>query len=108
DSLDVSSDLTTLAREPVGVVSAGAKAILDLPRTLEMLETLGVPVVGVKTNDFPAFYVTSSGLQLEHRVEGAEDAAGFLRAHWSLGLGGVILANPIPKAHELDKKSIDK
>jgi pseudouridine-5'-phosphate glycosidase len=108
DSLDVSSDLTTLAKEPVAVVSAGAKAILDLPRTLEMLETLGVPVIGVRTDEFPAFYVTSSGLPLEHRVDSAAEAAALLRAHWSLGLGGVLLAHPIPKAHELDKKTIDR
>jgi pseudouridine-5'-phosphate glycosidase len=108
DSLDVSSDLTTIAKEPVAVVSAGAKAILDLPRTLEMLETLGVPVVGVRTNDFPAFYVGASGLSLEHRVEGPDDAAKLLRTHWSLGLGGLLLANPIPKAHELDRRQIDK
>jgi pseudouridylate synthase len=108
DTLDVSSDLTTLAKEQVAVVSAGAKAILDLPRTLEALETLGVPVVGVRTDEFPAFYVTSSGLPLEHRVDSAEEAARLLRAHWSLGLGGVLLAHPIPKAHELDRKAIDK
>jgi pseudouridine-5'-phosphate glycosidase len=107
DGLDVSSDLTTLAKEPVAVVSAGAKAILDLPRTLEMLETLGVPVIGVRTDEFPAFYVASSGLPLEHRVDSAKDAAALLRAHWSLGLNGVLLANPIPKAHQLDKKTID-
>jgi pseudouridylate synthase len=107
DFLDISSDLTTMGKEPVAVVSSGAKAILDLPRTLEMLETLGVPVVGVKTDEFPAFYVTSSGLKLEHRVDSAEDAAKLLHTHWSLGLGGVLLANPIPKAHELDKKVID-
>ncbi|HEX8950777.1 MAG TPA: pseudouridine-5'-phosphate glycosidase, partial [Polyangia bacterium] len=65
DSGDVSSDLTTLAREPVAVVSAGCKAILDLPRTLEMLETLAVPVLGVRTNEFPAFYTYTSGLPLE-------------------------------------------
>jgi pseudouridine-5'-phosphate glycosidase len=108
DSLDVSSDLTTLAREPVAVVSAGAKAILDLPRTLEMLETLGVPVVGVRTDEFPAFYVASSGLGLEHRVDSAGEAAQLLKAHWALGLHGVLLAHPIPKAHELDKKAIDR
>ena len=83
DSGDVSSDLTTLAREPVAVVSAGCKAILDLPRTLEMLETLAVPVLGVRTNEFPAFYTYTSGLPLEHRVETAEDAAQICRAHWS-------------------------
>jgi pseudouridine-5'-phosphate glycosidase len=108
DSGDVSSDLGVLAREPVAVVSAGAKAILDLPRTLETLETLGVPVVGVRTHEFPAFYTFTSGLPLEHRVETAEEAARLLSAHWSLGLGGVLLANPIPKAHQLDPQAIDQ
>jgi pseudouridine-5'-phosphate glycosidase len=108
DSMDVSSDLTTLSREAVAVVSAGAKAILDLPRTLEVLETLAVPVVGVRCDEFPAFYVASSGLKLEHRVDSPADAAKLLRAHWSLGFAGVLLANPIPKAHELDGKVIDR
>jgi pseudouridine-5'-phosphate glycosidase len=107
DLLDVSSDLTTLGHEPVAVVSAGAKAILDLPRTLEMLETLGVPVVGVRADEFPAFYVTTSGLKLEHRVDTPDEAARLCAAHWALGLGGVLLANPIPKAHELDRVVID-
>ncbi len=108
DTGDVSSDLTTLGREAVAVVSAGAKAILDLPRTLEKLETLGVPVVGVRCDEFPAFYVASSGLALEHRVDTADEAARLLAAHWSLGLFGVLLANPIPKAHELDRAVIDR
>jgi pseudouridine-5'-phosphate glycosidase len=107
DSMDVSSDLTTLAREPVAVVSAGAKAILDLPRTMEMLETLGVLVVGVRTSELPAFYTRASGLQLEHRVDSAEEAARLLQAHWSLdSRRGVLLANPIPKAHELDPEAV--
>jgi pseudouridylate synthase len=108
DGLDVSSDLTTLAKEPVAVVSSGPKAILDLGRTLERLETLGVPVIGVCTDELPAFYVRSSGLRLEHRVESAEEAARLLRAHWSLGLSGVLLANPIPEAAELDPTSISQ
>jgi pseudouridylate synthase len=105
---DVSSDLTTLQKEPVAVVSAGAKAILDLPRTLEMLETLGVLILGVRTDELPAFYTRSSGLKLEHRVESAAEAALHLHAHWSLhGERGVLIANPIPKAHEMDKAAID-
>ncbi|HZS41297.1 MAG TPA: pseudouridine-5'-phosphate glycosidase [Polyangia bacterium] len=109
DGMDVSSDLGTLAREPVAVVSAGCKAILDLPRTLEALETLGVLVLGVRTDEFPAFYTRTSGLglMLEHRVDSAEDAARVLHAHWSLQRSGVLLANPIPKAHELDRATID-
>jgi pseudouridine-5'-phosphate glycosidase len=109
DASDVSSDLGTMAREPVAVVSAGAKAILDLPRTLEMLETLGVLVVGVRTDELPAFYTRSSGLFLEHRVDTPDEAARLLHAHWSLhGARGVLLANPIPKPHELDRATIDR
>jgi pseudouridine-5'-phosphate glycosidase len=108
DSGDVSSDLTTLAREPVAVVSAGCKAILDLPRTLEMLETLAVPVLGVRTNEFPAFYTYSSGLPLEHRVDTADEAADICHTHWSLGQAGVLIANPIPRAHALDAAQIDR
>lgn len=108
DSGDVSSDLVTLGREPVAVVSAGGKAILDLPRTLEMLETLAVPVLGVRTNELPAFYTYSSGLPLEHRVDSADEAARICHAHWELGGAGVLLANPIPRAHALDRDLIDR
>jgi len=108
DSSDVSSDLTTLARTPICVVSAGMKAILDLPRTLEMLETLGVPVIGMRTDELPAFYTRGSGLLLEHRVEDAREAAVLLRHHFALHPGGVVLANPIPKAHALDRDLIDR
>jgi pseudouridine-5'-phosphate glycosidase len=108
DSGDVSSDLTTLAREPVAVVSAGCKAILDLSRTLEMLETLAVPVLGVRTNEFPAFYTYSSGLPLEHRIESADQAARVCHTHWSLGHAGIVIANPIPRAHALDAAQINR
>jgi pseudouridylate synthase len=108
DASDVSSDLTTLARVPVAVVSAGMKAILDLPRTLEMLETLGVPVIGVRTDELPAFYTRGSGLVLEHRVENAAEAALVVHHHFALHEGGVLLANPIPKAHALDRDSIER
>lgn len=103
DALDVSSDLTTLASEPVVVVSAGAKAILDLPRTLEYLETLGVPVVGYQTSELPAFYTRASGLGLVHRVDSPSAAAALLAAHFAvLPQRGVLLANPIPAADALD------
>jgi pseudouridine-5'-phosphate glycosidase len=108
DSGDVSSDLTTLARESVAVVSAGCKAILDLSRTLEMLETLAVPVLGVRTSEFPAFYTYSSGLPLEHRIESADEAARVCHAHWSLGHAGIVVANPIPRAHALDAAQINR
>jgi pseudouridine-5'-phosphate glycosidase len=103
DDADVSSDLTTLARERIAVVSAGAKAILDLPRTLEVLETLGVLVLGYRTDELPAFYTRSSGLRLEHRVDDAEAAARVLRARFALDEGGVLVANPIPAEHALDE-----
>src|SRR5262249_731005 len=80
DAADISSDLTTLAREPIVVVSAGAKAILDLPRTLEALETLGVLVIGYRTTTLPAFYSRSSGLRLEHRADDASGVARIVRA----------------------------
>jgi pseudouridine-5'-phosphate glycosidase len=108
DGLDISSDLTTLAREPVAVVSAGCKTILDLPRTLEVLETLGVLTVGVRTQELPAFYVYTSGLPLEHRVDSAEEAAELVTAHFALRQSGILFANPIPKAHALDAAAIDR
>jgi pseudouridine-5'-phosphate glycosidase len=95
---DVSADLGELARSPVCVVSAGPKAILDLPATAEALETLGVPVLGYQTSELPAFYAASSGVTLEHRVEHPAGAAAVLRLHWD-GLGrreGVLLCVPPP------------
>jgi pseudouridylate synthase len=96
---DVSADLLELARSPVCVVSAGPKAILDVPATAEALETLGVPVVGFGTGELPAFYAASSGVALGHRVEDAAGAAAVLRLHWD-GLGrheGVLLCVPPPE-----------
>ncbi len=93
---DISADLTELARTPVAVVCAGAKSILDLPRTLEMLETLGVPVVGYGTNTFPAFYLRSSGERVSARVDSPGEAAVLLAAHWQLDGAGVVLAQPVP------------
>ncbi len=94
---DVSADLQELAVSPVAVVSAGAKSILDLPRTLEALETLGVPVIGWRTDEFPAFFTPSSGLRLVHRADALDDLAARLAAQWELGLDtGALIANPIP------------
>jgi pseudouridylate synthase len=99
---DVSADLTAFARFPVAVVCAGAKAVLDLPKTVEMLETLGVPVLGLGTDEFPAFYRRSSGLPVDRRCDSVDDVARAIRAHHALGLGtGVVVANPIPAADEL-------
>lgn len=102
ESDDVSSDLTALARVPVAVVCSGAKAILDLPRTRERLETLGVPVLGLATDRFPAFYRRDSGLPVDAACADVETLALAVRAHRALGSGsGVVVANPIPAEHEL-------
>jgi len=106
DTGDVSNDIIALGRTPIAVVSAGAKAILDLPRTLEMLETFGVLVVGYQTSEFPAFYTRSSGLSLEHRADDATQLAEIARAHWELGGAGILVANPIPEAAALDAGTI--
>lgn len=102
DSGDVSHDLHLLAQVPVCVVSAGAKAILDLPRTLELLETLGVPVIGYRTRELPAFYSRTSGLPLEHTADDPAQLAAILRARAALGQGGVLVANPVPEADAID------
>ena len=102
DGDDVSHDLVALARTPIAVISAGAKAILDLPRTLERLETLGVLVIGYRTREFPAFYARSSGLALEHRVDDPLELARIATEHWRLGGGGILVCNPIPASAELD------
>ncbi len=107
-SLDVSADLHELARSPVAAVCAGAKSVLDLARTLEVLETLGVPVVGYGTDRFPAFFCRSSGLALPHRVDGPAQAADLLRLHWALpGAGGVVLAQPPPAATALAEAEVE-
>ena len=106
DTFDISADLTELSRTPVAVVSAGAKAILDLPLTLEWLETLSVPVVGYGTGEFPAFYSRSSGLPLHMRCDTPEQVAALLAAQWQLGSAGVLIANPIPADHEIPAAEI--
>lgn len=101
DGSDVSHDLIALSRTQIAVVSAGAKAILDLPRTLETLETLGVLVIGYQTRELPAFYMRTSGLRLEHSVASIDELAAIARAHWALSTSGILVANPIPEEHEL-------
>jgi pseudouridylate synthase len=93
---DISADVLELARTPVAVVCAGAKGILDLAATLEMLETMSVPVVGYGTDEFPAFLLASSGLPISARVDSPKEAAALLEAHWRLGGAGVVLAQPLP------------
>lgn len=104
DTGDVSADLTALARYPVAVVCAGAKAILDLPRTVEMLETLGVPILGMGTAEFPAFYRRESGLRVDRRCDTVADVARVIRTHIHLGFtSGLVVANPVPEADALPK-----
>ena len=100
---DVSADLEELARHNVAVVSAGAKSILDLPKTLEVLETKGITVLGFGTDEFPAFFTPESGLPVAHRADTPQEVAAILRAKWGLGLeGGVLVANPVPDEHGFD------
>ena len=107
-SFDISADLSEIARTPAAIVCAGAKAILDLPRTLEILETLGVPVAGYRTNKFPAFYVEDSGLPLQSRVDTPAEAARLMQLHWKLGLSsGIVFCNPPPSASALRKQDVD-
>lgn len=108
ETLDVSADLEELGRTPVAVVCAGAKSILDLPRTMEYLETRGVPVVGYGTDTLPAFYVRESGIPVPHRVDGAEAAARLVAAQRALGLtAGIVVANPLPEREALEPARIE-
>jgi len=108
-TMDISADLLELARTPVAVVCAGAKSILDLPLTLEVLETHGVPVLGYRTDELPAFFCRSSGLKLDARLDNPADIAAVMRAQWngSLGGGGLLVCNPIPEAHALPRAVVD-
>ncbi|HEV8536641.1 MAG TPA: pseudouridine-5'-phosphate glycosidase [Candidatus Limnocylindria bacterium] len=105
-SFDESADLEAIARHPVCVVSAGAKLVLDLALTLERLETLGVPVIGYGTNEFPAFYVRSSGLRLQHRVNDALGAARVAREQLARG-AGMVLAVPVPAEVALERTFVE-
>lgn len=116
-SFDVSADLTELARTPVAVVCAGAKAVLDLARTLEVLETLGVPVVGYGTHEFPGFFSRASSLPLLHRVDTPEEAAQLMAIQWDLGQSepgqergratGIVIANPPPADSALSRAQME-
>ena len=103
DTWDISADLDELARHDVAVVSAGAKSILDLPKTLEVLETKGITVLGYGTDEFPAFFTPQSGIPVAHRADTPEQVASILKAKWGLGLkGGVLVANPVPAEFGFD------
>ncbi len=105
---DVSTDLRALAETPMIIVCAGAKAILDLPATLEYLETAGVPVVGYKTDEFPAFYSRTSGLPVSIRLDSPAAIAEFAQTHWSLGLWTTVLvANPVPELDAIPRAEIE-
>ncbi len=106
-SFDISADLTALSRYPVITVCAGAKAILDLPKTLETLETLGVPVVGYGTDELPAFYSRSSGLKLDLRADTPEQVARLATTHWQLGFNtGILVVAPVPVEDEIPSDEI--
>jgi pseudouridine-5'-phosphate glycosidase len=113
NTFDISADLTELARTPVAVVCSGAKVILDLPKTLEILETMGVPVVGYATSEFPAFYSRESGLPVQHRVDTPREAARLMCVHRCLGRlakgpsGGLLIVNPPPAANALPRAEVE-
>ncbi|GAB5388267.1 MAG: pseudouridine-5'-phosphate glycosidase [Alphaproteobacteria bacterium] len=108
-TLDISADMEELGRTPVAVISAGAKSILDLPATLEVLESRGVPVIGYGTSEFPAFHTRTSGLELEMRANTADQLAKILSGHWGLGLRtGALIANPIPKDDEIPADEVEE
>ena len=108
DTMDVSADLTELGATDVAVISAGVKSILDIGRTLEVLETLGVPVVGYGTDEFPSFFSRSSGHRVPMRLDTPEQLAAMMRAKWELGLsGGISVANPVPAEDEISSEEMD-
>lgn len=109
DSLDISADLEELGRTSVGVVCSGVKSVLDIGRTLEYLETLGVPVVGYQTDRLPAFYTRDSAYPVDYRCDSAADVANALNTKWALGIqGGVVIANPVPEEFSMDAASINR
>lgn len=109
DTMDISADLQELARTNVCVICAGAKAILDLPRTLEYLETMGVPVLGYGVEELPAFYSRESGLKVDYRVDSGLEVAKILKEKWDMNLnGGVLVTNPIPHEYSYDFKEMEK
>lgn len=108
-TFDISADLMELSQTNVAVICAGAKSILDIGLTLEVLETLGVTTVGYKTENYPAFYTRSSGFKADYRCDSPKEIAEALKAKWDLGLkGGVVIGNPVPKENEMDYEIIQE
>ena len=108
NTFDISADLEELGRTDVTVICAGAKAILDLPKTLEVLETKGVPVLGFQTSELPAFYTRTSGLKVDYAIRDYEDGARIVRAKHEMGLsGGILITNPIPEKYSIPAEQIN-
>lgn len=108
-TMDISADLQELAHTSVAVVSAGVKSILDIGLTLEYLETMGVPVLGMRTQDFPAFYCRRSGFSVDYALQDEAEAARVMKAKWEAGLkGGLIIANPVPEEYAMDSDQMAK
>jgi pseudouridine-5'-phosphate glycosidase len=106
---DISADLQELSRTNVAVVCAGIKSVLDIGRTLEYLETHGVPVVGFQTDNLPAFYTRDSGYPVDYRLDSAEEVAAAMKTRWAMGIdGGLVVANPVPEAYSMDPVEIEK
>ncbi len=109
ETMDISADLQELANTPVAVICAGAKSILDIGLTLEYLETFGVPVIGLRTEDFPAFYCRKSGYKLDYAAQTEAEIARIAKTKWELGLkGGFVIGNPIPEEYALDYDEMEK
>ncbi|MGB0934695.1 MAG: pseudouridine-5'-phosphate glycosidase [Alphaproteobacteria bacterium] len=108
ESMDISADLVELSRTPVLVVASGAKSILDINKTLEYLETWGVPVVGHQTNCFPHFYTSKSNDLLEMTLDSADDIRAYSEKHWEISQSGILVANPIPAEDEVPSKEVEK
>lgn len=108
NQMDISADLPTLAKVPVIVVCSGAKSILDLPSTREYLETAGIPVIGYRTDEFPAFYSIESGLKVDYRFDSPKEISEFAKIHWSLGLTSAVLVTvPVPDKSAIPAAEMD-